>query len=167
MNHLPSRIQTSVAAILLCCVANAQANDPKSVKVDIQQQPVLGALKELGEQTGLQLLMRVDSVSTDDIVVQPVAGQLSLKAALDKLLANTGLTYEFINDRTVRISRSESRPTSSLQQAPIQAYRVADLAVAATDTGGGGRAEPTASSSRADTANGQLEQVVVTAQKRE
>lgn len=167
MNHLASRVQTSVAAILLCCAANAQANDPKSVKVDIQQQSVLGALKELGEQTGLQLLMRVDSVSTDDIVVQPVAGQLSLKAALDKLLANTGLTYEFINDRTVRISRSESRPTSSLQQAPIQAYRVADLAVAATDTGGGGRAEPTASSSRADTANGQLEQVVVTAQKRE
>src|SRR5690242_15555098 len=112
MNHLPSRVQTSVGAILLCCVANAQANDPKSVKVDIQQQSVMEALKELGEQTGLQLLMRVDTVSTDGIVVQPVSGKLSVKAALDKLLAGTGLTYEFVNDRTIRISRVQSRPTS-------------------------------------------------------
>jgi outer membrane receptor protein involved in Fe transport len=168
MNHLPSRIQTSVAAILLCCVANAQANDPKSVKVDIQQQSILGALKELGEQTGLQLLMRVDTVSTDGIVVQPVSGQLSVKAALDKLLANTGLTYEFVNDRTIRISRIADRPTTMNSDPASRGFRVATVAdVVMTDASGGGRAESTTAPSSNNTKSETMQQVVVTAQKRD
>jgi iron complex outermembrane recepter protein len=167
MNHLATCARSAAAAVLLCCAANAQANDGRRVAVDIKPQPVLGALKQLGEQTGLQLLMRVDDATAESILVQPVSGQLSLKAALDKLLANTGLTYEFINDRTIRISRKANTPTSSIATSAPQSYRVATIADnSVADTRGGGQDEiPT--SGRVQGAAKPIQEVVVTAQKRE
>src|SRR5262245_25160973 len=117
MKHLAARVNASVAAILLSCAGYAQANDAavidaKRVAVNIQQQPVLAALKQLGEQTGLQLLMRVDNVSVDGVMAQKVSGDLTLRAALEQLLSNTGLQYELINDHTVRITSPHTPPAT-------------------------------------------------------
>jgi outer membrane receptor protein involved in Fe transport len=172
MSHVAiTRIHMAVATALLCCAANAQAIDAKRVAVNIQPQPVIGALKELGEQTGLQLLMRVDGASSNAIVVEPVTGELSLKAALDKLLAGTGLTYEFVNDRTVRIVRPASKPLSSLGTADT--FRLAEVAelTERADTGGAGGGRARASEERggqsrnAQSSEG-VPEVIVSAEKR-
>jgi outer membrane receptor protein involved in Fe transport len=110
----------AVAAVLMCCAANAQALDAKRVAIDIQPQPVLGALKQLGEQTGLQLLMRVDNVSVAGVASHPVSGELTVQTALDRMLADTGLNYEVVNERTVRIVRTAdaSHATSAPSSQP-------------------------------------------------
>ena len=164
MKNISTRIHMAVVAVLLCGAAEAQALDAKRVAVKIPSQPVLGALKQLGEQTGLQMLMRVEGASAETLVVESVDGELTLKAVLDKLLAGTGLTYEFVNERTVRISRP--RRTSSFgERDPV---RVAQVALSAADASGGAAYENgMTAQTQEDAKGGRIEEVVVTAQKRE
>ncbi len=88
-------------ALLLCGATAAQS--PR-VSLDIQPQPVRAALQAFGDQTGMQVLYRIGDVSKDGVTSAAVRGELSAREALERLLANTGLKYEFINERTVRIS---------------------------------------------------------------
>jgi iron complex outermembrane receptor protein len=162
MKHSGARLSVSAAVVLLCCAANAKALDAQMVAVNIQPQPVLAALKQLGEQTGLQLLMRVDNLSIDGVTAQKVSGELTLRAALEQLLANTGLQYEVINDHTVRIVRPKAMPSTWHYGDGTQPLRVAQIwQGTATDAGSGGQGNS------ADSRGGALEEVVVTASKRE
>jgi hypothetical protein len=93
---------------LACLVAHAAGDAPAvQVALKIDPQPVRVALKEFSSQSGLQVLLRVDNISVDGVLAGKVDGRLTAQAALSQLLRNTGLTYEFVNDRTVRISAGE------------------------------------------------------------
>ena len=105
------------ASILACVCAQAQNSapaqpSPPKVAVNIEAQPIRTALKALGEQTGLQILYRSEDLSINGVTTPRIAGELSAQEALDRLLVNTGLKYEFINKHTVRISAA--RPLSSI-----------------------------------------------------
>ncbi len=96
-------LATLFTALALALPAAATAQSAR-VNVDIKPQPMRSALKAFGDQTGLQVLYRVGDVSKEGITAPEVAGELAAGEALQRLLANSGLRFEFINERTVRIT---------------------------------------------------------------
>jgi iron complex outermembrane recepter protein len=76
------------------------------IEFNIPKQSLADALAAWSKQSGLQILRR----DTDgaDLTASSVNGKLSPAEALTKLLAATGLTFEFVNDRTVRVAPARS-----------------------------------------------------------
>src|SRR5690606_26675019 len=87
-----------------CCDPALSGETPARVKLDIAPQPLGPALMALGEQSGIQVLMKIATRTVEDTRVQRMAGDFTVREALERMLARTGLRYEFVNDRTVRIS---------------------------------------------------------------
>jgi len=75
-------------------------------ELNIPRQPLDTALKDLAQQTGLQVGRFSDAVK-GDTVVGPVTGNYSADQALKTLLAPTGLTYRTLNDRAIIVLRPE------------------------------------------------------------
>src|SRR5215475_3348301 len=83
-------------------VTSAGGTEPVPVlSADIAPRPVSEALAAFGHQTGLQLIY-VSSVAETQYSKGAPAG-LVAPVALAQLLDGTGLTFEFLNARTVRI----------------------------------------------------------------
>jgi iron complex outermembrane receptor protein len=151
------------ASFLLGVSAQAQNSAPAQpllpkVAVNIEAQPIRAALKALGEQTGLQILIRSEDLSINGMTTPRVAGELSVQEALDRLLVNTGLKYEFINKHTVRISAA--RPLSSTaapdpQSRLVQADSPSNQHTDSTNV-------PTSPSSTSEPDKSTLEEIVVT-----
>ncbi|MBL8267772.1 TonB-dependent siderophore receptor [Steroidobacter sp.] len=100
------------------------AQDPPAgvVQIDIRAQPLDDALNEFARQTGLQVFF----LASDDsrrLISTPLTGSLEPEGALARLLANTGLSYEYIDARTVAI-RSIRPAAATTGVAPIS-YRSA------------------------------------------
>ena len=151
------------ASIWVCVSAQAQnaapaQPSPLKVAVNIEAQPIRAALKALGEQTGLQILYRSDDLSINGVTTPRIAGELSVQEALDRLLVNTGLKYEFINKHTIRISAA--RPLSSIA-APDPQSRLAQ-ADSPSNQHTDDTNVPTSSSSTPEPEKGNLEEIVVT-----
>jgi iron complex outermembrane recepter protein len=97
-------IHTTILAILATGAgALAAAQDAPSVTVDIKPQDLRSALRELGEQAGLQILFRAEDVSKEELA-PAVKGTMLGKDALEKLLKDSGLKFEFVNDKSVRVA---------------------------------------------------------------
>lgn len=77
------------------------AESAASLSADIEAQPLSEALAAFGRQTGLQLIY-VSSIAESQHSHGAHAG-LMTSAALTQLLQGTGLSFEFLNARTVRI----------------------------------------------------------------
>jgi iron complex outermembrane recepter protein len=92
-----------VLGTLLSAWSPAAAADT-SLTVGIPPQPVAAALSEFAHQSGLQLLY-VSKVAQARASKGAHAG-LSAAAALTELLDGTGLSFQFVNARTVRIFES-------------------------------------------------------------
>ncbi|HVZ36953.1 MAG TPA: STN domain-containing protein, partial [Polyangiaceae bacterium] len=78
------------------------------VAFNIRPQPIARALTDLGEQAGLQVLVRGEDLKADQQLSRPINGELSVRAALERVLANSGLTYEFLDERTVRVRTADA-----------------------------------------------------------
>lgn len=76
----------------------------RAVTLDIKAQPIGSALNEFARQSGVQVLFYSDV--SDGVSVAGLAGTFAPDAALTKLLSNTGLTFEYVNSRTVAIHRA-------------------------------------------------------------
>ena len=154
MKH--SRLMGSTLVVIAASTAaHADPNLRVPVHLDIASQPVEGALYAWAAQTGYQLLMVADQVDGGR-PVQPIAGQYAPEAALKALLSATDLRYQLVNAHTVAIHLASSDHGNDLP-----AFR-------ALEEGGSSGAGPssTAAGARNDGA-APLEEVVVTAQKRE
>jgi iron complex outermembrane recepter protein len=168
-----SGIAVTVLAIGGAVAAETQSSRPRVVNVDIRSQPIGTALNELARQAGLQLLFFTDVASDLKQPAPALAGTFATEEALLKLLANTGLTFSYVNERTVAVHRpnSVSRDKTTRAEALPPVIRLAnDLKIAEAgndevlrDTGspGGGR-----QNAGAETRSTSLEEVIVTAQKR-
>lgn len=152
MKNLANRVQLTVATVLMAC--SAYALEARTLMIDIPSKPVLRALNQLGEQTGLQLVMQIDGV-LGDVVSRPVRGELSPQAALDQLLADTGLQYTFVNERTVYITAAVNPDVSLDKRESV--VRVAQAT----------KPRPVQETSGESAAPGRMEEVFVTAQKRQ
>ena len=97
---------SSVRNLLAICatssfLAFARAEAFEKLSHDIAAQPLTQALSEFANQTGLQLVY-VSEIAAKQASNGASRG-LAAPDALRRLLADTGLHFEFLNERTVRI----------------------------------------------------------------
>ena len=171
------RITIAAAVACLGLVSLSLATDSEAAirryELNIPRQALDTALKDLAQQTGLQVA-RFSDAGNSDAFVGPLRGQYSVGQALDTLLAPSGLTYRPLNERAyiVLTPRELSQRAESLAPAPSppqpeksfwDRFRLSQ--VDQGQTGGGGSTESSGTSSGSDDRI-RLEEVVVTAQKR-
>ena len=100
------RIKRVVLALVLlvsCSALPAQQMASAEMHLDISSQPLESALHEFAAQSGLQLLFSSEETAMRQSAYA-VVGVHTPREALDHLLADTGLKYEYVNSRTVAIS---------------------------------------------------------------
>lgn len=95
---------------LLCLAFSAMGDIPettRSIEIRIDAPTMVAALIQFSQQTGLQLVFPTDG--TGDLAAPPVRGTFTPRAALDVLLQDSGLTYTFVNSRTISVSLAKAR----------------------------------------------------------
>jgi outer membrane receptor protein involved in Fe transport len=108
--------------LLLCLMGSALAASAAApeteiiLSADIGPRPLTEALASFGRQTGLQVIY----VSTIAEALQSKGARagLTASAALTQLLEGTGLRFEFLNARTVRIYPAPTVVSSALASMP-------------------------------------------------
>jgi iron complex outermembrane receptor protein len=68
---------------------------------DIPELPIIDALKEFTTQTGLLVSFWPDAQTDQTMLVGPLRGKYTAEAALNRLLAKSGLAYQRTNDRSL------------------------------------------------------------------
>ena len=102
---------TSVRNLLAICATSgflvfSPAEASEELSHDIAAQPLAQALSEFATQTGLQVVY-VSGIAATQTSKRAPRG-LPAADALQRLLEDTGLRFEFLNDRTVRIFAGSS-----------------------------------------------------------
>jgi outer membrane receptor protein involved in Fe transport len=174
------RIAVTVAAIGLATfgIANAGPADA-SIKrfTSIPTQELGSALQILAKERDFQVLYRTEVVG--EIRSPGAVGELTADEALSRLLSGTGLTFQYLDNKTVTIVPMEATPAHTAQgPATVSAagaeqvepqtrergfwsrLRVAQSENNSSDT------EPSSQSPQNPTNGDKLEEIVVTAQKR-
>jgi outer membrane receptor protein involved in Fe transport len=95
-------------ALLDAAPTLAQTFGPTTLAADIPARPLSDALTAFAHQTGLQLVYVSDVVRNRSS--HAVAAGLSADQALARLLQGTGLTFEYLTPRTIRILMAEVAP---------------------------------------------------------
>jgi hypothetical protein len=90
---------TLMAIALPAIWRRAAAADTRKWPMTIAAGPAPDALAEFVHQTGLQVLFEFDAIRGH--TTQRVSGQLEASQALSLMLAESGLVFEFVNERTV------------------------------------------------------------------
>jgi len=96
-----SSVLCSWALVALLGATASRAQSPARLATDIPPQPLAEALAAYARQTGLQLVF-VSEIARGKTSNGAPAG-LTQEAALSRLLDGTGLQFEFLNERSVRI----------------------------------------------------------------
>jgi outer membrane receptor protein involved in Fe transport len=91
----------------------ATAEISPKIEFNIPKQSLADALAEWSKQSGLQVLRR-DTDGAADVTIPDISGKFSPAEALEKMLAKSGLRYEFVNDRTVRIAPIVATATTAV-----------------------------------------------------
>jgi hypothetical protein len=96
---------------LVCGTAFAEAPETVGAKeIRITAPTMVAALIQFSQQTGLQLVFPTDG--TGDMAAPKVEGTLTPRAALEQLLQDSGLTFTFVNARTISVSQAPSMTAS-------------------------------------------------------
>jgi iron complex outermembrane recepter protein len=90
----------------------AQAPEPALLKAAIPAEPLSHALADFASQTGLQLLY-VSGVALDQRSEAVPAG-LTPKEALTRLLKGTGLRFEYLTERSIRVLGSPANKATPI-----------------------------------------------------
>ncbi len=152
----------------------------RSYQLNIPKQPLDAALKDLAQQTGFQIGRLPDKRGAAP-VVGPVNGEMSVESALHSLLAPTKFTYKLVNDSTIAVLATDSLPaiasTSASQSADPANSGPRDQKEGKNNSSrdfrlvqvGQGTTQAASSVSPAVTPSSDipLEEILVTAQKRE
>src|SRR5262245_60726903 len=96
-----TRIVVCARLGILFCLWSAIGYADALLPSAVRPQPLAAALAEFAHQTGLQLVYVSDVVKNQNS--KGVRAGISTSEALTALLDGTGLTFEFINQRAVRI----------------------------------------------------------------
>src|SRR6185312_16379027 len=98
-----------LATLGFCAIGVASARDPapfaaanSNVRLKIESMWLEKALGEFSQQTGLRFYLPADP-AWDQFLTPPIHGWYSYSAALDLLLANSGLGYEFVGPGQIQI----------------------------------------------------------------
>ncbi len=123
-------------AILLAALAVAlssmsrAAESSTQYRLDIAPQRLGAALMAFGEQSGVQILMKIQNEAIENAATPRLSGDFTARGALDRLLENTGLNYEFVDKRTVRITAVSAGERAQMHRAANSQMRLADASAA-------------------------------------
>lgn len=98
--HWRNTILGASLALAMGC-ASAQATSQPALNLNIDALPIGDALNQFAAQTGLQVVLFADV--GEGVTAPRLSGLYTPEAALEALLASTGLKYEYINERTVAV----------------------------------------------------------------
>ena len=104
----------AVGAAVLWATASATAQTPSTGEprnLSIPAEPLANALNDLAEQSGLQVMFASELVAR--LKSPEVRGSLTAAEALQRLLGNTGLRFEFVNPHTIAIMGPERKHSTS------------------------------------------------------
>ena len=155
---------------------------------NMPSEEITAALRTLGSVTGLQFV-RFSEPAEASVAVNAVVGRYTVDRALDLLLKGTGLQYRYVNSRTIAIvkarppdddrtqgGRSDASPVvpntnkgsgeTMNKRTGLLARVLGIFAVCASALDAGHACAQDASAHSQDAASAQLEEVVVTAEKR-
>lgn len=155
-----SRKQTrrliGLAVALALCSANALA---EPVQFSIPAGDAAETLKAFGAKAGVQLLFVTGAA--DKRPTPALNAKLEPAEALQRLLQGTGLTFEFVNERTVAVRRVDSASSAehALRDGRIEAIRLVQAS-------GGSMASGQTGAASEDTASTQVDEIVVTAKRK-
>ncbi len=142
-------------AVLLLSFALPSLGQELRHNLSIDAQSTSSALKALAEQTGLQVLILSQDAAGKRS--PDVHGNLTNDEALQRILDNTGLTYQKIDDNTVAIRRRGPTPVATVDSTRVDvAQSLEEVAAPAVGAGDVETSEAAASSAT------QLQEVVVT-----
>jgi iron complex outermembrane receptor protein len=112
-------LTTYAAGLMALCSSAPQAAPQEEYTLEISRQPLMPAIRAFSIQTGLHVGFFPESPADENILVGPVHGTLTVDAALSQLLGSDGLTYEWINERSIYIAkqRLEASTTEKASEA--------------------------------------------------
>jgi len=134
----------------------------KVVKFEIPPQKVSTALIELSHQAGIQVLM--PGALVDSLQSGGVSGQMTVREAISKLLRGTNLGFHEVGTNAVGIN---AQPADVGQSSAVQSRNDAQVQLRLAQADQGGPQASTAAGAGLEADQPRLEEVVVTAQKRE
>src|SRR5688500_16456692 len=113
-------LETAIVSILLAisCITTSNAQAAIRHDLDIPAQELGSALVVLAKQARIQVVYSADLVQGHS--TGGLSGSMTPEEALDKLLAKTGLRYEFLDEQTVTLSPSSRAGRSTvLRDRPV------------------------------------------------
>jgi outer membrane receptor protein involved in Fe transport len=162
-------VRNALFALLMACSGGmALGAQPSATRVtfDIARQPLREALAAFAKQTGLQVMLREEEVEAGRETVESVKGEMAPREALEQLLEETGLNYEFVTERMVRVWAGEGEKEVRAEGFD-KGNQLVRVAQAGTANGSKEQEEQRSVSKDDETQeSNQLEEIVVTAQKR-
>jgi iron complex outermembrane receptor protein len=111
--------------LIASSVAHA-ADTPRagdSFNLSIERQSLAGALQLLARQCDVQVIFF--SRVTEGLSAPAIAGSYTLDAAMERLLAGSGLTFRVINPQTVEVRPTQARAASKRQPPPVSKPKLA------------------------------------------
>lgn len=134
-------------------IAPSAVADELRMAVAIPAQSLATALQQLAKQADLQLVYQTELAA--GLQSPEVKGELSVRETLERLLQGTGLRYQFLDERTVAVSQV---PMTSSAGGELTRIHLAQAGSPHVDA---------ARSDVAPSERARIEEVIVTAQKRE
>ncbi|MCT2533452.1 TonB-dependent receptor [SAR92 clade bacterium H231] len=164
-----ARIALAVAFSILP-VSLSSADQPREQDFNIPQQSVKSALNSLATQANVFLLFPYDQVI--EVNANPVVGVYSVQQALDLLLKNTGLNGDLTQGGVLAISRAGTNASATANNGKGKSMNTSKRKnVLATMVGlfatAGGVGSALGQGDEAATAQGRIDEIIVTANKRE
>ena len=98
----------SLLAICTSVHAADAQRAPETFSLSIARQPLAGALQQLARQCDVQMIFF--SRVTERLSAPTIEGDYTLAAAMERLLAGSGLTFRVINPQTVEVRPLQAKP---------------------------------------------------------
>ncbi len=140
--------QLTLATILLAvngvCTSPLLADTGKEVDFDISPQSLSQALNTFARQADIQVFYSDDI--TNGLNTRNLGGKYAPEQALELLLADSGLTYQWSDENTIVINRAETTGDSGKQIMGKENSQIEEMIVTATKRGSGTGIQNTAMS---------------------
>ena len=172
--HVLAVALTIVCAICFSSISAAATNGPQQTRtyhLDLPEQTVATALNSLSEQTDIQVLFPYDIAA--QLRSEPLLGRFSIELALERLLRDTGLHGGLTSSGVITISQTGSESTTN-QNGKGKRMNIKNSTKRKTLLAGlvglfaaGGTAQVAAQGGEAATSQSAIDEIIVTAQKRE
>ncbi len=168
------KIATATAVACLS-IGLAAADDAQAVmrhyELNIPKQSLNTALRDFAQQTGLRIALFSDTID-GNAVVGPIVGNQSAEDALKTMLAPSGLSYKVVREGTIAVLNPKDAPAG----APVEdknkkpfwnRFTISQTVTSDSNRETAAENSKVPSPSSEEGGEAKLEEIVVTAQKRE